>query len=116
MKNKNGELLTDSNDITTKWKEHFEELLNIEENATTDNGEGDEEIDIESNQENEEDVTEEELTRAINKIKNGKSAGHDRITAEMIKCLGTQGRIILLKLHNLVFSKARIPKNSGKRR
>lgn len=49
---------------------------------------------MEVNEEQYDDVTKEQFVKAINKVKNSKAA-------ELIRCLGTQGKGLLLKIINL---------------
>jgi hypothetical protein len=102
IKTKEGEVLTEEHKIMERWKEHFEELLNPTKTNRESTGktvkEGKKnktEINNERNRENE--ITLTEVQEAIKSIKNGKAAGHDGITPEMIKHLGGNGTQILLK-------------------
>lgn len=102
--------------IKARWKKHFEEFLNTETRTlSSEEHKCDTETDIVTNGE-EDDLTEEELAQAINKTKNGKAPGHDGITPEMIRCLGTQGRGLLLKIINLDWNKTKIPRERKKAR
>jgi hypothetical protein len=97
-----------------RWKEHFEELLN----PTKTNRESTEkknskrrknktEINNERNSDNE--ITLTEVQEAIKSIKNGKAAGHDGITPEMIKHLGGNGTQILLEIFRKAWAEGKIP-------
>lgn len=90
VRDKNGKLLTDTDHILKRWKEHFEEVLNIENQCNED--EGVNQINI-SNIETIEEIntgpfTGEEVRHAIKKLKNGKAAGVDNINGEMLKAGG----------------------------
>lgn len=90
VRDKNGKLLTYADQKLKRWKEHFEELLNIENQCNED--EGVNQINI-SNIETIEEIntgpfTEEEVRHAIKKLKNGKAAGVDNINGEMLKAGG----------------------------
>lgn len=57
----------------------------------------------------EEGISREEIDNAIKKLKNGKSPGHDKITAEMIKNMGTVGKLILHQIYNRVWKEEKVP-------
>jgi hypothetical protein len=87
-----------------RWKEHFEDLLN----PTNTNREKEErksktETNKEINRDNE--ITLKEVQEAIKSIKNGKAAGHDGITPEMIKRLGENGTQTLLEIFRKAWAK-----------
>ena len=56
-----------------------------------------------------ETITEEEVKEAINRLKNGKAAGHDNVKAEMIKTLGESGIKILTAILNKAWNLGSIP-------
>lgn len=109
IKDNNGKVLSDPIEIMNRWRQYFQELLqtqgtNNEENTQTE--------DKQRQTENEEEgITEEELTTALNKMKNGKSPGHDRITGEMLKQMGKQGTKAFLKMFNKIWNEEIIPKD-----
>lgn len=115
IKNKNGKILTEGKEIMERWKEYFETLLSQTDqplNTTeehflyeTDNDENKEQIGIVDK------ISLEELNGAIKKLKNGKAAGHDRITAEMIKKLGELGKNLLLEVINRAWEERKIPED-----
>jgi hypothetical protein len=114
IKTKEGEVLTEEHKIMERWKEHFEELLNPTKTNRESTGktvkEGRKsktEINNERNRENE--ITLTEVQEAIKSIKNGKAAGHDGITPEMIKHLGGNGTQILLKIFRKAWAEGKIP-------
>ena len=87
IKNKNGNLLSDTEEIIKRWKEYFEELFN-------DPNESDELMidQLQSNwdEETPPEIMIEEVEKAINKLKARKAPGLDNITAEEIQA-ATQG-------------------------
>ncbi|XP_054287945.1 uncharacterized protein LOC129003672 [Macrosteles quadrilineatus] len=99
IKNKEGQLLTESVKVLERWREYFEELLNVDEITPTE----------EENQNNEdiyfyvepfiETPTKEEVQYAIKSLKNDKAPERDEITADIIK---RGGNIIVEKLWNLI--------------
>ena len=89
------------------WLEHFKEVLNSgalnvqEEKYDRENDVYDDILDSE--------ITEEEIRKAINKLKNGKASGPDCILAEMLK-LGEKEIIQFLKKYfNMLLSKGLFP-------
>ena len=83
--NRNGVFVTDEMDVRGVWKEHFENLHNINSNdevlvnvcgfdGTRRNRYFGDEV-----------ISKEEVMGRVRKLKNGKSAGIDEITGEMIK-------------------------------
>ena len=108
VKDKGGKILTDEKEIMSRWKEYFQGLLNIEK----DEDDKTETLDTETTNDDENDeITTEEMNDAIKKLKNGKKPGHDRITTEMIKHLGEQGRRVLLEIMNKTWKNKNIPKD-----
>lgn len=90
-----GNVLTEMEEIKTRWKEYFEELLNEQDIPLP-------EIDLEipSLADNIVQLPEEsEIEEIIKKMRNNKSPGIDTITAEMLK----YGGVALLKaIHKLI--------------
>lgn len=114
VKNKKGEIITGEKQIMERWKQHFEELLRSSASETTKNSLDEvrkrrqlTKQDTEGNTTRK--ITIEELKDAINWLKSGKAPGHDRITAEMLKNLGTDGVRLLLQVCNKAWSQKRIP-------
>ena len=73
-------ILTDENEILSRWREYFEDLLNPVKASTHDTQEvihsGEEKL-----------LTAAEVATAIKWIKSGKAAGEDEIRPEMLKAL-----------------------------
>lgn len=104
IKNKNGEIITEDSEIMKRWKEYFQELLG--NNRDTEQRTRQREI-IEEN--NDQNITAKELNDVIRNLKNGKAPGHDKITSEMIKNMGTEAKKILLKIYNMIWNIEQIP-------
>ena len=102
----NGNKLTKDEDKKTRWLEHFKDILNSDDPLITEDIQDDPlhqlEIDVGP-------VTIDELNRMILKLKNNKSPGEDRISAEMCKALGELGLRALLQLVNHVWQEERAP-------
>jgi hypothetical protein len=81
-RDKEGNLIGEEVEIRDRWKEYFEELLNMK--STGSEGE-EEELERYTNVEPEvERPTIQELIDAIKYLKNNKAPGEDAITAEMM--------------------------------
>lgn len=105
IKNKNGEMLTEDDEVMNRWREYFQDLLegqqHIEEEIIYDNTIP-EEGEIEY-------ITLQEVQEVIKELKNGKAPGKDRLTTEMFKNLGEKGLVILAKIYNKTWAKEQIP-------
>ncbi len=79
----NGKMLKDGEAVKERWREHFKNLKNVTDGgpAVVWNGGGGGVYRVES-------ITYEEASQTIKRLKNGKAAGIDGITAEMLKCGG----------------------------
>ena len=106
-----GVIITNNQEIMQRWREYFCELLNTEHRNQEVCREKEEEEEAENKKCNEdhEMVTIEEIEESIGRLKRGKSAGHDKITPEMIIHLGKQGRGLLLKLFNKAWQTNKVP-------
>ncbi|KAG7494822.1 hypothetical protein JOB18_038345 [Solea senegalensis] len=85
---KDGILLTEANDINSRWKEYIEDLYA--------SGERPDELPLELEEEVDEDdrgpdILKEEILQAIDHLTDGKSEGADGVPAEMWKVLGAEG-------------------------
>ncbi|XP_076038272.1 uncharacterized protein LOC143023569 [Oratosquilla oratoria] len=81
VKDENGEeLLTDAVKIDSRWKNYFENLLNIPNNVEQNEPEENVEELFESD---EDPITIEEIKSSLNRMKNGKAAGEDMIPSEI---------------------------------
>lgn len=106
IRNEQGDLITDEQQITERWKQYFEKLLNPWNTL-------DDDLQNREGTANEDKVTieKEELIAALKRLKNGKAAGHDKITGEMLKKMGEWGIAMLLKLINEIAKQETIPKD-----
>ena len=98
IKDKDGKLLFDEDEIKTRWEEYVSELY--------DDNRGDQ---PEIEDENGEEVLFSEVEKAIKELKSGKAAGNDMITSEMIKALDDAGVEIIHKLVNNIYKTGNIP-------
>ena len=110
IKNKTGDILREEKEIMDKWKEYFEELLNVKcERQTGD----DEEAGIKEQKEEMrgEGMRIEEVIETVRMLKRGEAAEHDNITAEMLQNMGENGFEMLTELFNKIWEEERIPKD-----
>ena len=106
IEGKDGKLLTDTVEVKKRWMEHFSELLE------GDGGEVDmvlEEREIEEGLS--EEITEEEIRRAIARLKKGKAAGVCGIQGEMLKAGGDTVVRWLHIIFNIVWEKGKAPED-----
>lgn len=106
VKNKDGVLLTDENEVDERWKEYFSELLNPQET----------EVVFENNITRLNyslEISEQETKDAITKMKNGKSPGNDGISIELLR--GNENVVKwLTRIFNVAWCEGRIPEDWGK--
>src|SRR5699024_7779242 len=105
----NEEILTEETDIMNRWKEYFQELLENKEGEKQDSIINDL---VYHQEDNELFVTEKEITEIIRELKNGKTAGYDKITAEMLKHMGDDNTHILIEIYNKTWIEEQIPDDS----
>ena len=96
-------MLTEEEDILNRWKEYIEELMNVENARERRDDEGP------SVQEIVEEGSEEEVKKALKKIKTGKAVGPDNIPAEVWNCLGKIGVKYLRSLFNNLLAGDKMP-------
>ena len=77
-------ILTEENEIVSRWREYFEDLLNPVKASTGDTQEG-------THLGEEVVFTAAEVPTAIKGMKSGKAAGKDKIRLEMLKALTREG-------------------------
>ena len=80
VKDVNGRLLR-GNEARNRWAEYFEELLNVQEDIVAVSGV---QVPV-MGEENEREITVEEVKRALNETKGGKAPGMDGVRVEMLK-------------------------------
>ena len=102
MKDSAGNILTDENEILSRWREHFEDLLNPVKASTRDTHEvthlGEKEV-----------FTAAEVAAAIKGIKSGKAAGEDEIRPEMLKALTGDGIFWLTRVCQVAWKFGKTP-------
>ena len=102
VNNKDGQLLTDQTEVMARWKEHFESLFQEVEDA--------EQPDLEMGQKSDKEISEEEVRRAVSRLKGGKAPGTCGIMPEMLKA----GEVVierLVQLFNEVWGRGVAPRD-----
>ena len=87
-------LLTSTDGVLGRWKEHFEELLNL----TTPPSMLEAELEYEGGST---PISRGEVTEVVNQLRSGKAPGVDEIRPEMLKALGVEGLSWLTRLINV---------------
>ena len=100
IKNKDGELLKNMEARKKRWKEHFQEVLNIDTPEEPPQEEEEEELDIST-----EPPTLQEIKTALKTLINGKAPGADQITAEMFRADPELTTIELKRIFHLIWEK-----------
>jgi hypothetical protein len=105
IKDKQGNKLTNENEVSDRWKEYFNEILNQEE-PDTDIGDLEEQpalnIDIAK-------PTKEEIKKAINAMSKNKAPGIDEIQADLLQADADLSADALLKLFSKIWEAEIIP-------
>ena len=76
-----GQPLQKAEERLARWKRHFESVLNVQSTVAEDVLAGL----VNHSQVDEPEVTREEVEKAVGKLRNGKSAGDDKIVAELLR-------------------------------
>ena len=104
IKNSAGNILLDENEILSRWREYFEDLMNSVKASTRDTHEvthsGEEEV-----------FTAAEVATAIKGIKSGKAAGENEIRPEMLRALTGEGILWLTRVCQVAWKFGKTPRN-----
>ena len=104
IRSKEGEPLLEEGEVADRWREYFEELLNVEEEEEYAPMEGGRRGRLGG----EERIDENEVRRAISSLKNGKSPGCDGLNNELYKT--GEGMVKwLTKIFNKIWRENKIP-------
>ena len=94
IEDKNGDLLTGSNDIAERWKEYCDELYDYK--AEADQNVLNEDVETKGQKEDKDsEMLRSEVEIAVRSLKKNKSSGADNISAELIKS-GGEGTVTIL--------------------
>ena len=99
---KDGQRLTDQTDVMDRWKEHFEGLFQ----KTAD---GSDQPELEMCQGDNDGICQEEVQKAVSRLKAGKAPGVCNIMPEMLKAGGEVAIEWLMKLFNAVWERGVAP-------
>jgi hypothetical protein len=99
-KDKDGNIISDPQDILVRLNGYFDDLLNKNKNieGTNEENEDIQQLSL-THEEHLEDPTYQEITRSIQKLKNNKASGTDGIPAEMLKCGGIE---LTKRIHQII--------------
>ena len=104
IKDSAGSIFTDENEILSRWREYFEDLLNPVKASTRDTHKvtllGEEEV-----------FTAAEVAMAIKGINSGKAAGEDEIRPEMLKALTGEGILWLTRVCQVAWKFGKTPRD-----
>ncbi|KAK3553628.1 hypothetical protein QTP70_006272 [Hemibagrus guttatus] len=103
IKDRDGRVLTSEESVQRRWKEHFEELMN-EENEREKRVEG-----VNSVEQKVDKIRKDEVRKALKRMKSGKAVGPDDIPVEVWKCLGEAAVEFLASLFNRVLESEKMP-------
>ena len=104
-------ILTETNEISERWRQYFQNLLNAGEEEEIDTRE-DENLQFIENQGDE--IRRDEVEYAIKRMKNGKASGEDEIPIEFIKALEEVGVTWMMRIGNEAWRSGRIPHDWSK--
>ena len=108
VKDVNGQLLRGS-EARKRWAEYFEELLNVQEDREADIvAVGGVQVPV-MGEENEREITVEEVKRTLNETKGGKALGLDGVRVEMLKEGGVTVLEWLVREFNICFMLSIVP-------
>ena len=108
VKDVNGQLLR-GKEVRKRWAEYFEELLNVQEDREADIvAVGGVQVPL-MREENEREITREEVKRALNETKRGKAPGMDGVRMEMLKEVGVTVLEWLVGVFNICFMLSTVP-------
>ena len=114
IKNKQGKIVKDEDEILETWKEYFQNLHNNDDNSdnsnSDDNDNGDTNLSI-PEQDIDSEITMLELINAKRKVKVNKAPGLDEIYPEMVVNQGIEADKLLLKICQLAWKTKRVPKD-----
>ena len=103
IKDKNGNVMVNSEAVLKRWKEYFEKLMNEENNRDPSTEEA-EVVNEEANF-----VSREEVKNVLRRMKKSKAAGPDELPVEVWKCMGKMGIEFLIRLFNRLLMGERMP-------
>ena len=110
VKDANGDLLVDLEDIACRWRNHYDVLLNLRNDLFQCN---DGYLGI-NEEDSEESITEQELERAIVSMRRGKAAMEDGLPVEVVATAGVNAVGQLLKVMQIAHRTESVPEELQK--
>lgn len=105
IKDKTGNLLVEPERIADRWREYFEGLLNVR-NHEIDIGD----VCLEGNaSDTEDEITEEELRRAVVSMNKGRAVGEDGLPVEIMAAAGERAEEQLLRVMQMAYKMEAVP-------
>ena len=104
IKDSAGNILTDENEILSRWREYFEDPLNSVKASTRDTQKG-------THLGEQEVFTAAEVATEIKGIKSGKAAGEDEIRPEMLTALTGEGILWLTQVCQVAWKFGKPPRD-----
>ena len=111
VKNKAGKILTEQEEVKTRWKENYQELYN-EQNPVSE--EAARSLPIIVTDGTEPSLLNEEVESAIKKLSDGKAPGFDTASAEEINAAGEEGTEIFYKICKQIWETELFPEDWGR--
>ena len=105
IKDEEGKVLTENDEIRERWQRFFTKLLNGEGVPNVGSGGGEY-----SDQRAGDLITKDEIKEALKKMANEKAVGPDQIPVEVCKYMGEVGLSWLTELSNAIFRTAKMPR------
>lgn len=106
LENEEGNIVFRESEITEVMKNHFDRLLNGPSENDIPNEENTQVFGIE-----EPPITWLEVENSLKSMKNGKSAGVDEVSADMMKAAGVYGIHGLVRILNVIWGENKIPQD-----
>ena len=102
IKSETGEIKIEATEVCGRWREYFEVLLN---------GENESKFDVVEAVEGPlYEITEQEVEKALNGMKNDRAAGPSGLTSDMLKYVGRTGVLELLRVFQKILRNGTVPR------
>jgi len=99
LRARDGSILMEKEDILNRWSEYIEELYHDERGAPP----------IINNEEEGQPILEDEVSKALGKMKSGKAPGPDEVPSELLNALDDIGIKEITNLLNTIYDTGKIP-------
>uniref|UniRef100_A0A3B3ILM2 Endonuclease/exonuclease/phosphatase domain-containing protein n=1 Tax=Oryzias latipes TaxID=8090 RepID=A0A3B3ILM2_ORYLA len=103
IKDRDGKVLTTQESVQKRWKEYFEELMNVENDRER------REEDVVVVEQEVAEIGKDEVRKALKRMKSGKAVGPDDVPVEVWKCLGETAVEFLTRLFNRILESEKMP-------